>query len=161
MTITLNATDSPRAQTHTWLTPKWLLDELGEFDLDPCAAPLPRPFSTARRMISEAEGDGLSAEWSGRVWLNPPYGPFAKSWLEKLERHGDGIALIFARTETQWLQPILDRNGVFLLAGRITFLMPDGLEAKHSAGAPSLLIPFGRKNVGKILASNLQGVWKQ
>lgn len=62
---------SHNGETNTWLTPKWLLDELGEFDLDPCAAPEPRPFPTAKKMISEKDGCGLSAKWEGRVWLNP------------------------------------------------------------------------------------------
>ncbi|HVI40922.1 MAG TPA: DNA N-6-adenine-methyltransferase, partial [Anaerovoracaceae bacterium] len=91
---------SHKGATNVWLTPKWLLDELGEFDLDPCAAPNPRPFPTAKKMITEADECGLKASWHGRVWLNPPYGKQIGPWLEKLKSHGDGIALVFARTET-------------------------------------------------------------
>ena len=40
------------------------------FDLDPCAAPAPQPWPTARTMFTEAMGDGLSIDWDGRVWLN-------------------------------------------------------------------------------------------
>lgn len=158
--MTFVATDTPTAKTHSWLTPKWILDELDEFDLDPCAAPIPRPFPTAREMISESERDGLETEWSGRVWLNPPYGTFAGKWLNKLEQHGNGIALVFARFDTSWLQPIIQRNGIFIFKGRIKFLTPTGSAAKNSAGAPSCLIPFGRKNIASILGSNLKGVWK-
>lgn len=155
------ATDpvSHKGETNTWLTPKWILDELGSFDLDPCAAPLPRPFPSARRMISEAEGDGLAAAWEGRVWLNPPYGKHCGNWLRKLAHHGNGIALVFARTETAWLQPILEECGVFFIRGRIKFLRPDGTESTN-AGAPSILIPFGEQNVNAILRSNIKGVWK-
>lgn len=154
------ATDSHRSGTNTWLTPKWLLNALGEFDLDPCAAPEPRPFPSAKRMIAESDADGLAEPWSGRVWLNPPYGKFARLWLEKLEQHGNGIALVFARTDTAWLQPILDRNGVFFLKGRVNFLRTDG-RAGGGASTPSILIPFGRKNIGAILTSDLEGVWKR
>jgi hypothetical protein len=150
---------SHKGVTNTWLTPQYFFEELGEFDLDPCAAPQPRPFATAKKMIAECEGDGLAADWFGRVWLNPPYGEHCYLWLDKLERHGNGIALIFGRTDTSWLQPILSRNSVFFLAGRVSFLRPDGSRGKN-AGAPSILIPFGRRNVGAILNSNLKGVFK-
>lgn len=155
------ATDSQSSGTNTWLTPKWLLDELGEFDLDPCAAPAPRPFPTAKKMIAESEGDGFSIEWNGRVWLNPPYGKHARLWLEKLEQHGNGIALVFARTDTAWLQPVMERNGIFFLKGRVPFLRPDGTLPEHGGpSTPSILIPYGRKNIAAILGSELAGVWK-
>lgn len=150
---------SHKGATNIWLTPKWILDALGEFDLDPCAAPDPRPFATAKRMIAEADADGLSADWEGRVWLNPPYGKHLGPWLNKLRTHGNGIALVFARTETNWLQPIMESAGIFFMKGRIKFLRPDGRE-ETNAGAPSILIPFGRKNIAAILASDIKGVWK-
>lgn len=34
--------------TDEWLTPKWLVDRLGPFDLDPCS-PINRPWATAAR----------------------------------------------------------------------------------------------------------------
>lgn len=160
MTVPAFFARAKEGSTDTWLTPKWLLDELGPFNLDPCAAPEPRPFPTAGMMISEANGDGLAAQWLGRVWLNPPYsnpGP----WVEKLEQHGNGIALVFARTDTEWFQPFLRRNGVWFMKGRINFLRPDGsLSKSGSASAPSVLIPFGRQNLAAILSSCLEGVWK-
>lgn len=157
--MTYVATDPPshKGATNTWLTPKYFFDELGPFDLDPCAAPEPRPFPTATTMITE---QGLGHEWTGRVWLNPPYGDFASLWIHKLEAHGNGIALLFSRTDTSWLQPIMKRNGVYFLSGRISFLKHDGTKA-GDAGSPSILIPFGNYNLGKILTSNLKGVWKQ
>jgi hypothetical protein len=63
----LNSTDSHNAQTVIWLTPKFILDALGPFDLDPCAAPSPRPWPTALNHIELPE-DGLKASWSGLVW---------------------------------------------------------------------------------------------
>lgn len=51
-----------------WLTPPSLLSFLGEFDLDPCAAPSPRPWSTAKRHIELPE-DGLKADWGGEFGL--------------------------------------------------------------------------------------------
>lgn len=36
----------------TWLTPKYIIDELGPFDLDPCAADS-MPWPTAKRMVTK------------------------------------------------------------------------------------------------------------
>jgi hypothetical protein len=57
-----------------WLTPPSIIRALGIFDTDPCAAPLPRPWDTALTHYGAPEHDGLAVEWSGRVWMNPPYG---------------------------------------------------------------------------------------
>ena len=79
-----------------WLTPPYIVEALGEFDLDPCS-PINRPWDTATRHYDEWD-DGLNKPWWGRVWCNPPYGREAEMWLKKLAGHGNGIALIFART---------------------------------------------------------------
>jgi len=90
-----------------WLTPKYITDALGEFDLDPCA-PMVRPWETAKRCFT-MEDDGLIHKWEGRVWMNPPYGNQTCRWMEKLADHDNGIALVFARTETntffKWVWP--------------------------------------------------------
>lgn len=52
--------------TDSWITPKWLIDRLAPFDLDPCACD-PMPWQTAERMLTERE-DGLLSTWGG------PYG---------------------------------------------------------------------------------------
>jgi hypothetical protein len=82
-----------------WLTPPSILQFLGRFDLDPCAAPSPRPWPTATQHIELPE-DGLSLPWAGRVWLNPPYDETLDKWMERMAAHKSGIALTFARTET-------------------------------------------------------------
>mgnify|MGYP000856532500 FL=1 len=71
-----------------WLTPKHIIDALGKFDLDPCAAPLPRPWETASASFIEAD-DGLSQEWFGRVWMNPPYGRGIGAWMKKMADHAN------------------------------------------------------------------------
>lgn len=147
--------DNPNHQgeTDTWLTPLPLIQSLGEFDLDPCAFP---GHATAKELIT-LPNDGLAAKWSGRVWLNPPYGKATGTWLRKLLEHGNGIALVFGRTETRWfLESKPDM--VFALAGRIKFLKPDFTESTN-AGHGSLLLAYGRQNCGAILSSDLKGVW--
>lgn len=85
--------------TDVWLTPPAIIKALGEFDLDPCAS-LDRPWDTAKKHYT-IEDNGLAQVWSGRVWCNPPYGPGMAPFLKRMVEHKNGIALIFARTETK------------------------------------------------------------
>lgn len=94
----LSGHQSAAMKSDVWLTPPEILKPLGAFDLDPCA-PAIRPWEMAARHISPPEC-GLKAEWKGRVWCNPPFGREAAAWLKKMAEHGNGIALIPARTET-------------------------------------------------------------
>ena len=91
-------TRAVQGQTDCWLTPPEIIDALGPFDLDPCAAP-GQPWTTAKHHYAPPQ-DGLQLPWFGRIWLNPPYGQQTGLWLDRLSRHGNGIALVFARTET-------------------------------------------------------------
>jgi phage N-6-adenine-methyltransferase len=135
------------AGTDVWLTPPWLLKQLGEFDLDPCA-PLNRPWDTAKKHYT-IEDNGLAFEWEGRVWLNPPYGRGMEIWLSRLAEHnGGGLALIFARTETKaFFNEVWDKaDALLFFRGRIKFHTPDGLEAQ-TAQSPSVLIAYGKAEV--------------
>lgn len=87
-----------------WLTPPEIIKAFPEFDLDPCA-PINRPWPTARAHYTK-DDDGLQKDWQGCVWMNPPYGSECQKWLAKLAEHGNGIALVFARTETKMFQKI-------------------------------------------------------
>ncbi len=102
----MHAADKPASQNPTykdeWLTPPEIIEALGPFDLDPCA-PIVRPRDTAARHFT-LEDDGLMQPWEGRVWLNPPYGKHTWKWLNRLALHGQGITIIFARTETEGFQ---------------------------------------------------------
>src|SRR5690349_17616072 len=94
----MSAHEKHSGGTDEWLTPPSLIAALGSFDLDPCS-PRVRPWDTAAKHYN-VEDDGLRQEWRGRVWLNPPYSDAGK-WLGRLANHGQGTALIFARTETR------------------------------------------------------------
>jgi hypothetical protein len=135
-----------------WLTPKYITDELGPFDLDPCS-PIVRPWNTALNHINKLE-DGLSSKWFGMVWLNPPYGKEAIKWMSKLKDNGDGIALIFARTDTKLFQEnvLVHAQSMFLIKGRIRFCFVDGTSALENAGAPSVLIAYGKKADANLLS---------
>ena len=68
--------------TDEWATPQHLFDALDRefhFELDVCADEsnhkCPRYFDRA--------ADGLSQEWKGVCWMNPPYGRQIGAWVEK------------------------------------------------------------------------------
>jgi hypothetical protein len=121
-----------RGVTDEWYTPP-----------DPCAPRGGVPWIPASRSLS-IDDNGLLAPWSGRVWLNPPYGAQTGLWLGKMAEHGNGVALVFARTDTAWFQTCAPRAAaVCFIAGRIRFLRPDGTPGNYTGGAPSCLLGFG------------------
>lgn len=134
--------ESPnRGEKDEWLTPPMILRALGPFDLDPCA-PIVRPWEMAARHFT-VEDDGLKQDWGeARVWLNPPYGPETARWMRRMVEHGNGVALIFARTETAAFEVVFRHASAYLfLARRLCFHHVDGRKGK-SATAPSVLVAF-------------------
>lgn len=141
-----------------WLTPPAIICELGPFDLDPCAAPDPRPWPTAARHIALPD-DGLEFDWAGRVWLNPPYGQKIGRWMERMAQHGKGLALTFARTETEWWQDYVwpFATAVLFVRSRITFHLPDGTAGEYTGGAPSALIAYNATEAINLARCSIRG----
>lgn len=148
---------SARMKNDEWLTPPSILQALGRFDLDPCS-PIERPWDTAGQHFT-IKDDGLSKQWHGRVWLNPPYGLEASKWLAKLAEHGQGTALVFARTETDMFFSHVWRNAqaLLFLKGRLHFHRVDGVRASANSGAPSVLVAYGENDAQHLLDSGLSG----
>lgn len=148
----------PVAGSHVWLTPQDIVRPLGHFDLDPCAAPEPRPWPTAARHITLPE-NGLTAEWKGRVWCNPPFGSQTVAWLDRMALHGNGIALTFARTDTAMFHRCVFSlaHAVMFLAGRPHFYRPDGTRANGNSGGPICLIAYGKWNAQALYDSGIKG----
>lgn len=142
-----------------WLTPEQYVTPLGDFDLDPCGAP---GHTLADKTFLLEEGDdGLRDDWFGRVWLNPPYGKLTEPFMAKLADHGNGIALIFARTETGlWFREVWPKASALLfLKGRISFLNAEGEKAPANAGAPSVLVAYGSDNAEALRGSGIEGAF--
>lgn len=128
-----------------WLTPPELLAALGPFDLDPCA-PVSPPWPMAAKTYT-LQDNGLKQPWDGFVWCNPPYGREAAAWLARLADHGNGLALIFARTETEMFFAHVwgKATAVLFLRGRLHFHHVNGARAAANAGAPSCLVAYGKQ----------------
>lgn len=141
-----------------WITPRWLIERLGPFDLDPCASKM-QPWPTATHHFT-VDDDGLKQSWDGEVWLNPPYGRETWMWMSKLAYHGTGIALIFARTETAgfFAQVWAQATSLLFIKGRLDFHRPDG-STERNAGAPSVLVAYGWEANRRLATSRIPGAF--
>jgi hypothetical protein len=142
-----------------WYTPKWVFDDLGlQFDLDPCAPAGGVPWIPAYHHFALPQ-DGLAEAWIGRVWLNPPYGKHTKDWLRKMNAHGNGVALVFARTDCQWFRDAAaNATAILFLAGRIKFVDGLGVTSNNGAGAGSMLIAWGATNAKALVGMRAKGL---
>ena len=144
------------SQTVEWYTPPAVFDALGlTFDLDPCSPGEGKSFVPARRHYTEAD-DGLAQPWEGLVFMNPPYGRATRHWVERLAAHGNGIALVFARTDAAWWHTAARAADLTChTTGRLRFY-PGTTDAP--GGSPALgssLFAFGPVATAALATSNL------
>ena len=102
MTLPLFGAPQEEATSDDYYTPSWVFEQMGiRFDLDVAAPPGGVPWIPADRFYTKAD-NGLAQEWSGRVWMNPPYSDSAP-WASKFLDHGDGVALLpMSKSEWMW-----------------------------------------------------------
>ena len=124
-----------------WYTPAEYIDAardvMGGIDLDPATSEIANKRVQASAWYSKAD-DGLQQNWSGRVWLNPPYAqPLIRQFAEKMVESISGdvtaaIVLVNNATETGWFYMMADKaSAVCFPERRIRFLDPEG-----NPGAP-------------------------
>lgn len=129
--------------TDEWPTPRDLFDELsavyGGFTLDPCTT---KENAKCTRFFTR-EDDGLSQPWSGKVFMNPPYGRHIGLWVRKAwEESQKGtlvVCLLPASVDTRWWHDYAKKGHVYFLRGRLKF----GASC-NSAPFPSAIVTFGR-----------------
>jgi hypothetical protein len=155
--------------SQVYITPRRILDPLGPFDLDPCGND-PHPWDCAKATFTEAD-NGLAKNWFGRVWLNPPFDTRTiAGWIERIRRHNTGVALVHARTETEWFRLIWNgASALLFLFGCVIFHQPDGSLAcvtnpkpKHfgkpaNSGAPVVLCAYGADDRDILASCGLSG----
>ena len=102
------------------------------------------------------------------MFLNPPFDRYqVATWIRKLAKHGNGIALLHARTEAEWFEPVWESaSGILFMADRIHFHRPDGSRQPANSGAPPLLASFGAEALRRLHRCEIPGaivtgwVWK-
>jgi ParB family chromosome partitioning protein len=111
---------------------------LGAIDLDPSSSEIANETVGALNFYT-AEDDGLSKEWEGRVWMNPPYASgLVDKFAEKLrDSFASGqvtaaCALVNNATDTRWFATLCAMcSAVCFPTGRVRFTQPGG-----AIGAP-------------------------
>lgn len=121
-----------------WSTPQNLFDKLNQefgFDLDACA----EGWNHKCDKYFTPDIDGLAQEWSGTVWMNPPYGHEIKSWIRKAYKESlNGstvVCLVPARTETAWFHDYCLKGEVRFVRGRIHFSDFEGKSGRPRFGS--------------------------
>ena len=137
----LKAAKSPHVAQNTgeseWYTPFEYIAcakaVMGQIDLDPASSEIANKTVGAKKYFT-FEDDGLSKEWYGRIWMNPPYSAelvrmFISKYSDNVKNGNiiEGMVLVNNATETQWFNELVYvSNAVLFPSGRIKFLDPNG-----------------------------------
>lgn len=138
-----------------WYTPKYIFDALGcKFDLDAAGA-RSQCHVPAAAFLRE---NSLEQDWSGFVWLNPPFGArnALSPWLSKFFQHGNGIALTPDRTSAPWFQAFSRHASLVLFVSpKVKFERPDGTSGDSPSTGTALLASGSRGTAALIRARKL------
>jgi DNA N-6-adenine-methyltransferase (Dam) len=157
--MTLGSHQRSIGKSHNHISPQRIADPFQPIGLDPCAAN-PRPWGIAR--INWTSGS-LERDWLRYrhlfIYENPPFDRNEVArWVLKLAEHGNGIALLHARTETEWFQIVWQyASAILFMSDRIKFRKPDGTEQPHNSGAPPVLVAFGDEAVLRLRRCGIAG----
>ena len=149
------------SDSNEWYTPARYADlakkVMGDIDLDPASCIAANQSIQAKR-IFDIEDDGFSRNWSGRVWLNPPYGrgedgSNQAAWSKKLideYKAGnvtEGMLLVNAATGNKWFADLWEFPICFV-DHRIRFISPRG---DYSQPTHSNVIVYLGSNEGRFV----------
>ena len=131
-------------------TPAWVYKPLGCIDLDPCAG-VSTTIGQQNYRIENGQ-DGLSLDWSGFVYCNPPFSQ-KEQWAERMIEHGNGILILPERGSAPWFGPLAEAAGRYWVMGKkINF---EGGSSSNNVG--SVLFTFGKEAQHRIISSGLPG----
>lgn len=139
-----------RSKNDILRTPQYIIDALGPFDLDPCAA----EFTNIGRVNWwDGRGEcGLERDWFGLVYVNPPFSK-KQIWIEKMIDYGNGIIILPERGSAPWFGPLAEAAGRYFIMGKkINF---EGGSSSNNIG--SVLFPFGKEAIERIKNSGFPG----
>jgi len=144
--------------TDVWITPKYITDALGEFDLDPCSN-VTMPWQHAKAFYTIGD-NGLEKDWFGRVWLNPPYSK-ADKFLEKMVQHGNGIVFLYTRVETKMFFKYVwgVADAIFFFKGRKRCTDETGEYLSNMPPQSQCLIAYGGTNSEALVNCGIGGYY--
>ncbi len=128
------------SKSDQWPTPIGFFKELDKefnFETDVCAS---SDNAKCASFFTEAD-NGLTQEWKGVCWMNPPYGRAIKDCMRKAYESSIAgatvVCLVPARTDTAWWHDYAAKGEVRFIRGRLKFG-----DAKNYAPFPSALVVF-------------------
>jgi 5'(3')-deoxyribonucleotidase len=154
--IEMNSDDAMRmlsSDSVEWYTPPHIItaarEVLGTIDLDPASNAKANKWTKAKRYFTE-KTDGLTKNWHGKVWMNPPYSGMTPKFVGKLidsyEIHGtvtEALCLVNATAcKDNWLQPLF--NYVLCFMQPLRFINEKGV-VQVKAPFASCAVYFGDK----------------
>lgn len=128
---------------------------MGVIDLDPASCVIANQNVKATKFYTEEE-NGLTKEWRGNIWLNPPYS-IVESFVDKLieSNFKQAIVLTHNCTETKWFCKLVDRaDAIVFPTHRINFLNSDGTASSALPLAVKLSSTSGTKLPTSSIPSN-------
>jgi len=114
---------------HEWYTPTRFIESarkvMGSIDLDPATSELAQETVKAG-IYYTVEHNGLDQEWSGNIWMNPPYqAGLIDRFIVKLDTSDikSSIVLVNNSTDTEWFDLLMTKScAACFPKGRIKFL---------------------------------------
>lgn len=126
-----------------WYTPAVYIEAarevMGSIDLDPASSEIANETVRAGTYFTKDDDpDGLSQDWFGNIWLNPPYGKGSGLFTTKLVNEYNlgniqaGVLLLNAYGfDAEWFQPLWD-SPICFTDHRVTFYSP-----QRESGGPA------------------------
>lgn len=131
-----------------FFTPKFIFDALQvDFTLDVCS-PVNLKTNVPAQHKFTIEQDGLVQDWSGNVWMNPPFSKPAP-WVDKFIKHKMGIALLPFTRGKWWFEIWNKCEAVLPIAHDLKFVKDDGSQKPITFNVA--LYAFGKSNVEALL----------
>lgn len=135
------------SKTDMWATPQDFFDKYNRefnFQIDVCAT---QDNAKCKEYFTE-EQDGLSLEWTGICWMNPPYGREIKHWIKKaydssVQNDATIVCLVPSRTDTKWWHDyVMKASRIDFIKGRLKFG-----DSKNPAPFPSAVVIFKGEHI--------------
>lgn len=144
---------SPEHDSDEWYTPPDVIaaarQVLGGIDLDPASNDIAQKTVKASRYFTK-EDDGLSQEWGGHVWLNPPFSAslasaFVRKLIDEIDAGRVTEAVLLQNctcTCTSWFHELAPRCALCFPRGRLKFYRAEG-KAAGSSYYGQVILYFG------------------
>lgn len=125
---------STNTTTDEWYTPpehiKIVKKLLKRIDVDPCSIAVAQKWIKAKKYYAKSD-NGLSKEWKGKLWMNPPFGAAIKYWIAKaLEEYEvgnitEGVILTRTAVGSRWYNELNEQFVKCEVFERIQYLSND------------------------------------